>query len=57
MDLHGMLSVDEGEYLSRTGLVIDLDVVGCRRRSSAVFQPVVVALFLLKMKVMDVRTS
>ena len=55
--LYEMLRVDEGECVSRMGLVIDLDVVDCRRRSSAVFQPVVVALLLLKIKVMDVRPS
>jgi hypothetical protein len=55
MDLYEMLSVNEVGYVSKTGLVIDLDEVGCMRRSSAAYQQVVVALLLLKLKVKDVR--
>jgi hypothetical protein len=51
MDLYEMLSVNGVGYVSKMGLVIDLDGVGCRRTSSAAYQPVVVALLLLKMKV------
>jgi hypothetical protein len=54
MDLYEMLSVNEVGYVSKRGLVIDLDEVGCKRRSSAAYQQVVVALLLLKMRVKDV---
>jgi hypothetical protein len=57
MDLYEMLSVNEVVYVSKMGLVIGLDVECCRRRSSAVYQPVVVALLLLKMNVKDVSPS
>lgn len=57
MDLYEMLSVNEVGYVSKRGLVIDLDVVDYKRRSSAAYQQVAVALLLLKMKVKDVRPS
>jgi hypothetical protein len=57
MDWYEMLSVNEVGYVLKMGLEIDLDEVGCMRRSSAAYQQVVVALLLLKLKVKDVRPS
>ena len=47
MDWYEKPSVNEVGYVSKRGLEIDLDEVGCMRRSSAAYQQVVVALLLL----------
>ena len=47
MDSYEMLSANEVGYVLKMGLVIDLDVVGCKHTSSAAYQLVVVALLLL----------